>query len=395
MTARALVLAAVSHGPSTLRGPLAARDTDLMAAGLRALGILVSTSDPLRWVVRPQPLHGPAHIQVGLAGTVMRFLPPAAALAEGPVTFDGDERSRSRPLAPLLQALRAIGVRVAGDTLPVTVHGTGSVDGGEVTIDASASSQLVSGLLLAAPRYARGMVVHHRGARLPSRPHLQMTVEMLRAAGAAVDNSDPDTWTVEPGRLTGRGWDIEPDLSGAAPFLVAALVTGGEVTVSRWPRHTTQAGDRLRGLLSQLGARCTLAPAGLTVQGTGTVRGLDADLSDVSELTPVLAAACAVADAPSRLRGIAHIRGHETDRLTALARELSALGADITDEADGLTIRPRPLRPTVFRTYDDHRMAHAGAVLGLVVPGLQLTDVRCTAKTLPEFPALWLSMVTG
>jgi 3-phosphoshikimate 1-carboxyvinyltransferase len=395
MTARALVLAAVSHGPSTLRGPLAARDTDLMAAGLRALGTHVSTVDQRRWVVRPQSLHGPAHIHVGLAGTVMRFLPPVSALAEGPVTFDGDERARSRPLGPLLQALRTIGVRVDGDTLPVTVHGTGGADGGEVTIDASASSQLVSGLLLAAPRYARGIVVRHRGARLPSRPHLQMTVEMLRAAGAAVDNSDPDTWTVEPGRLTGRGWDIEPDLSGAAPFLVAALVTGGEVTVPRWPRSSTQAGDRLRGLLTQLGARCTLSPEGLTVRGTGTVHGLDADLSDVSELTPVLAAACAVADAPSRLRGIAHIRGHETDRLTALARELSTLGADVTDDADGLTIRPRPLRAALFGTYDDHRMAHAGAVLGLVVPGLQLTDVRCTAKTLPDFPTLWLSMVTG
>ncbi len=395
MTARALVLGAVSHGPSTLRAPLRARDTELMAAGLRALGIHVSTNDQKRWVVRPQPPRGPANVQVGLAGTVMRFLPAVAALAEGPVTFDGDPPARSRPLGPLVAALRAIGVQIDGDGLPLTVHGTGQVDGGEVTIDASASSQLVSGLLLAAPRFTRGIVVRHAGARLPSRPHLQMTVQMLRAAGAAVDDTVADMWAVQPGRLAGRGWDIEPDLSSAAPFLAAALVTGGEVTVPRWPHSSTQAGDRLRGLLARLGAECILSPTGLTVRGTGTIHGIDVDLSDASELTPVLAAACTLADSPSHLRGIAHIRGHETDRLTALSRELSALGADVSDDADGLTIRPRPLRGGLFHTYDDHRMAHAGAVIGLAVPGVRLSDVGCTAKTLPEFPALWSSMVAG
>jgi 3-phosphoshikimate 1-carboxyvinyltransferase len=395
MTARALVLAAISHGPSTLHAPLRARDTELMAAALRSLGTQISTVDQRRWVVRPHPLRGPAHVDVGLAGTVMRFLPAVAALADGLVTFDGDPAARSRPLEPLLSALRSVGVDIDGAALPLTVRGTGRVEGGEVTVDASASSQLVSGLLLAAPRFTRGIVVHHSGGRLPSRPHLQMTVEMLRAAGAAVDDTVPDTWAVQPGWLAGRAWAIEPDLSGAAPFLAAALVTGGEVTVPRWPRGSTQPGDRLRGLLTQLGAGCTLSPQGLTVRGSGRVRGIDADLSDVSELTPVLAAACALADSPSRLRGIAHIRGHETDRLTALARELSALGARVHDDADGLTIEPAPLRGGVFHTYDDHRMAHAAAVIGLVVPDVRLDDVSCTAKTLPEFPALWSSMVTG
>jgi len=389
------VLAALADGPSTLRGPLRARDTELMVRGLRALGTHVSTVDERRWVVRPRALRGPAEVDVGLAGTVMRFLPPVAGLAQGPVRFDGDPRARERPLRPLVEALRRLGVRVDSDTLPLTVHGTGRVPGGEVAIDASASSQLVSGLLLAAPRFAGGVTVRHTGTRLPSRPHISMTVQMLTAAGAAVDGSVADTWTVQPGPVRGRAWDIEPDLSGAAPFLAAALVTGGEVTVPGWPHVSTQAGDRLRHLLTGMGATCTLSPRGLTVRGDGRVRGLHADLSDVGELVPVLAAVCALADSPSRLTGIAHIRGHETDRLTALAHELTALGAEVIDDADGLTIRPRPLRGGVFQTYDDHRLAHAAAVIGLVVPGVQISDVGCTAKTMPDFPALWSSMVEG
>jgi 3-phosphoshikimate 1-carboxyvinyltransferase len=398
MTARALVLAALSDGPSTLHAPLRARDTELMAAGLRALGTYISTADDRRWLVRPGPLRGPAQVDVGLAGTVMRFLPPVAGLADGPASFDGDPAARRRPLRPLVEALRAAGVEItAGDTggLPLTVHGTGAVTGGELTLDASASSQLVSGLLLAAPRFTRGVVVRHVGARVPSRPHLRMTTQMLRAAGAGVDDSVPDLWAVEPGRLAGRAWQVEPDLSGAAPFLAAALVTGGEVTVPGWPHSTTQPGEQLRRLLERLGGRCELTPHGLTVRGDGTVRGVEADLSDVSELTPVAAALCALADRPSRLSGVAHIRGHETDRLTALAHELSGLGAEVTETADGLSIHPRPLHGGTFHTYDDHRLAHAAAVIGLVVPGVELTDVACTAKTLPDFPGLWSGMVAA
>jgi 3-phosphoshikimate 1-carboxyvinyltransferase len=398
MTARALVLAALSERPSTLLAPLRARDTELMAGGLRALGAQISTMDDRRWVVRPGRLHGPAQVDVGLAGTVMRFLPPVAGLATGPVSFDGDPQARLRPLRPLVEALRTAGVRVsaaAGGGLPLTVHGTGRVTGGEVSLDASASSQLVSGLLLAGPRFDRGVVVRNTGARVPSRPHLRMTTQMLRAAGARVDDWGADTWVVEPGELPGRTWEIEPDLSGAAPFLAAALVTGGEVTVPGWPERTWQPGDQLPGLLERLGAGCTLTPQGLTVRGRGTIHGIDADLSDVSELTPVVAAVCALAGRPSRLSGIAHIKGHETDRLAALARQLSGLGAGVTETGDGLAILPRPLRGAVFETYDDHRLAHAAAVIGLVVPGVRLTDVACTGKTLPEFPALWSAMVTG
>ncbi len=396
MTARALVLGAVSDGPSTLHYPLRARDTELMAAGLRALGTHVGTVDDDRWLVRPRPLAGPAQVDVGLAGTVMRFLPPVAGLTDGPVTFDGDPRARARPLGPLVGALRSLGVRIdAGGTggLPLTVHGQGRVAGGEVTLDASASSQFVSGLLLAAAGFDRGIVVRHEGPPVPSAPHLRMTVQMLRAAGAGVDDSVRDTWVVEPGRLFGRGWDIEPDLSGAAPFLAAALVTGGRVTVPGWPKTTTQPGDMLRGLLTVMGGHCTVGTDGLTVQGTGVIHGLDADLGQVSELTMVLVALAALADSPSRFTGIAHIRGHETDRLAALVRELTAVGAEVTELPDGLAIKPRPLHGTRFETYDDHRMAHAGAVLGLAVPGVALSDVACTAKTMPGFPALWERMV--
>jgi 3-phosphoshikimate 1-carboxyvinyltransferase len=394
MTARAMVLAAISMGASTLRAPLRARDTELMAAGLRAMGSHVSTVDDELWTIRSRPLHGPARVNVGLAGTVMRFLPAVAALADGPVTFDGDPYARRRPMAPLIHALRALGVRIDGDGLPLTIRGTGQVTGGEVTMDASASSQFVSGLLLAAPDFDRGAVVRHVGPPVPSAPHLQMTVQMLRAAGAGVDDSTPNTWVVEPGRLSGRGWTIEPDLSGAAPFLAAALVAGGAVTVIGWPRGTTQPGDRLRELLAAMGGAPTLTTEGLIMRGTGVVHGLDADLSEVGELTPVLAGLAAVADSPSRFSGIAHLRGHETDRLTALARELTKLGADVEEEQDTLHIRPKPLKGGTFETYDDHRIAHAGAVIGLAVPGVELTDVACTAKTLPEFPRLWSAMVS-
>ncbi|GIJ70189.1 3-phosphoshikimate 1-carboxyvinyltransferase [Virgisporangium ochraceum] len=397
MTARALVLAAVSTGTSTLRAPLRARDTELMAAGLRALGVHVSSRDDELWTVRARPLSGPASIDVGLAGTVMRFLPAVAALADGPVTFDGDPAARQRPMAPLITALRALGVDIASANggLPLTVNGSGRVQGGEVTIDASASSQLVSGLLLAASEFDRGIVVRHDGPKVPSAPHLRMTTQMLRLAGAAVDDSTPNVWTVESGRLTGRAWNIEPDLSGAAPFLAAALVTGGEVTIADWPIGTTQPGDQLRELLTTMGGAATLTPEGLTLRGTGRIHGLTADLSEVGELTPVLAALAALADSPSRLTGIGHIRAHETDRLAALARELGRLGVQVHELADGLEIHPRPLTGSVFETYDDHRMAHAAAVIGLTVPGVNLTDVACTSKTLPQFPALWSAMVRG
>jgi 3-phosphoshikimate 1-carboxyvinyltransferase len=402
MTNRALVLAALSDGPTVIRRPLRSRDTLLMAAALRALGTQVGgegsgTGD---WTATPGALRGPATADCGLAGTVMRFIPPVAALADGDVTVDGDPRARERPMRPLIAALRTLGVEVddgGRGALPLVVRGRGAVKGGSVVIDASGSSQLVSGLLLAAPRFAEGVEVRHEGPPVPSAPHLAMTVDMLWARGAAVDDSAPDVWRVAPGPLRGGESVIEPDLSNAAQFLGAALVTGGRVTVPDWPAATTQPGDALRGLLAAMGAEVSYEPGGLTMRGTGTFpgsfRGIDADLHEVGELTPVLAALAALAGGPSRLTGIAHLRGHETDRLAALAAELGALGGDVRELPDGLEIRPRPLQAGVFHTYDDHRMVMAGALLGLVVPGIEIENVGTVGKTLPEFTGLWGEML--
>jgi 3-phosphoshikimate 1-carboxyvinyltransferase len=396
MTARALVLAALADGPSVLERPLRARDTELMAAALRALGVGVDTGADERWVVEPGALRGPARVDVGLAGTIMRFLPPVAALADGTVELDGDPHARNRPLRPIVEALRSLGVSIdasATGGLPLTVRGSGLVEGGEVVIDASGSSQFVSGLLLSAPRFGKGLVLRHEGPPVPSAPHLRMTTHMLRAAGVSVDESVPDVWSVEPGAPHGRTWVIEPDLSGAAPFFAAAMVTGGAVTLSGWPAESWQPVGRLTALLTALGAAVTQDASGLTVRGTGSLRGITADLSEVSELTPVVAALAALAEGPSELRGVAHIRGHETDRIAALATELTKAGAEVTEFPDGLRIVPAPLRAASFETYADHRMAHAGAVVGLAVPGITLTDVACTSKTLPEFPELWAGLV--
>jgi 3-phosphoshikimate 1-carboxyvinyltransferase len=399
MTNRALILAGLADGPSVIRGALQARDTTLMVRALSALGVSVdSVGADLH--VAPTALRGSTHVDCGLAGTVMRFVPGVAALAAGDVRFDGDPRARVRPMGALLDALEQLGVSIDDDargTLPFTVHGRGAVAGGSVDIDSSASSQFISALLLAAPRYTNGIVVRHRGAGLPSRPHIDMTVQMLRAHGVNVEMELQDhtdaSWTVQPGVISAMDWAVEPDLSNAAPFLAAAVVTGGTVTIPGWPLRTTQPGDELRRLFADMGADVVLDASGLTVRGPGTVRGIDVDMHDIGELTPVVAAVCALASSPSRLTGIGHLRGHETDRLAALATELSSLGATVKELQDGLSITPKPMHGNVFQTYDDHRMATAAAVVGLVVPGVKIVDVGTTAKTLPGFTTMWEQML--
>jgi 3-phosphoshikimate 1-carboxyvinyltransferase len=412
VTNRALILAALASEPGWLRRPLHSRDTLLMAQGLRELGAGIEAmpgsatgSNALpgdAWRVIPAALHGPAAIDVGNAGTVMRFLPPVAALADGPVSFDGDPRSHERPLHGVIDALRALGARIddgGRGALPLTVHGGGALDGGQVEVDASASSQFVSALMLSAPRFNQGIEVRHTGGPVPSLPHIRMTVDMLRAAGAQVDapedGGEPNVWRVAPCALLGRDMVIEPDLSNAAPFLAAALVTGGRVTVPDWPERTTQPGDALREIFTQMGGSCELTHGGLTMSGTGRIQGITADLHDVGELTPVIAAVAALAESESELSGIAHLRLHETDRLAALAKEINGLGGDVTETADGLRIRPRPLRGGVFHTYEDHRLATAAAVVGLAVPGVEVENIATTGKTMPDFPQLWKSMLNG
>lgn len=404
VTNRALVLAALADGPSFVWGALRSRDTRLMVKALRSLGVEVEKvgdggdrhGGSADWHVVPAPLEGPAHVDVGLAGTVMRFVPPLAGLASGDVRFDGDPRARVRPMAPVIDALEQLGVDVDDDgrrTLPFTVRGKGQVAGGDVAIDASESSQFVSALLLSGARYDAGVTVRHRGEPLPSMPHIAMTVAMLREHGVAVDADAADpgraSWTVAPGPIAARDRTVEPDLSNAAPFLAAAAVTGGRVTVPGWPAATTQAGDALRELLARMGCDVRLDESGLTVRGPGRLQGLDVDLHDVGELAPVVAALCALAETPSRLRGIAHLRGHETDRLEALTTELTRLGGDVREKADGLRIKPAPLHGAVVETYDDHRIATAAAVLGLAVPGVLVEDVGTTEKTLPAFVTRW------
>lgn len=397
ITARALVLAALADGPSRLVRPLRARDTDLMAAGLRALGVGLAedgSGPDADWVVTPGELRGPAAVDAGLAGTVLRFLPPVAALARGDVRLDGDQRLRERPNAGLIDGLRQLGVEVddgGRGRAPFTVRGTGTVRGGAVTVDASESSQVVSGLLLAAARFTEGLDLALAGG-VPSLPHVEMTVRTLAEHGVAV-TATPGGWRVSPGPVAALDRVVEPDLSNAAPFLAAALVTGGRVTVRDWPADTTQPGAQLDRLLTAMGADVVRTADGLQVTGTGTVAPLVADLGDVGELTPVLAALCAFADGESRLTGIAHLRGHETDRLQALDEVLTAVGARVRQLPDGLVIAPGPPRPARLDSYADHRMVMAGAVLGLGVAGVQVADPGAVGKTLPDFTARWAGLL--
>ena len=404
VTNRALILAAQAKSPSTLRRPLVSRDSELMVAGLTALGIgivettaVVDGNEELQWIVTPAPMRGGVRVDVGNAGTVMRFLPPLAALATGEVIFDGDPRSYERPLGPVIKALEELGVSIDHEdrySLPLKLNGTGKIDGGEITIDASESSQFLSALLLVAPSFTKGITVKHKGGLLPSMPHIEMTVDMLRQFGATVEvDSVAQTWSVKPGALHGLDLVIEPDLSNASPFLSIAMVCGGRVAIADWPIKTTQPGDQLRTIFADMGAQFSFGDNGLTIIGTGKIHGIDVDLHDVGELTPSIAALAALADSPSHLRGIGHLRKHETDRLAALTREINALGGKVTEEETALHITPAPLHAGVFHTYDDHRLATAGAVLGLVVEGIEVENIATTRKTLPDFPGLWSSLL--
>jgi len=410
ITNRALVLAALGGRPAVIGNPLLARDTTLALGALRALGNEVTSSDHdgrTSWHIAPgQPAPGrEVGVDVGNAGTVMRFVPALAALTSATVRFDGDERARERPVGPILAALRRLGADIddgGRGAVPFTVRGSGSVRGGPVTLDASGSSQLVSGLLLAAPRFERGVQIRHEGPPVPSAPHIAMTVRMLRAAGAEVSELSshpggrPDAWRVAPGPIELGTVTVEPDLSNAGPFLAAALVTGGTITVADWPRDSLQAAGQILDVLTRMGASCEAGEAGMRITGSGRVHGITADLRDVPELGQVLTAVATMADSPSVFTGLAHTRDQETDRLAAVAKEINALGGDITELPDGLEIRPRPLRADAgrpFGTYDDHRMVMAAAVIGLATPGLRVGNVATVAKTFPGFTDVWAQML--
>ncbi len=405
LTNRELVLSALAIEPTVLTSPLASRDSSLMIEALRLLGTQVDELSNGDLRVTPASFNHSATIDCGLAGTVMRFVPPMAVLANGDIHFDGDLAARRRPMHTTIDSLRALGVTVEDEgaaALPFTVRGKGSVSGGEVTIDASASSQFVSGLLLAAARFENGITLRHDGDHLPSMPHIEMTLDCLEKRGVRVSTANLDganglpEWRVEPGPIKGGTVAIEPDLSNAGPFLAAAMVAGGSVTIAGWPDSTTQVGDEFDGILQKMGAVITRENGGLTVTGTGAIHGIDIDLSIGGELTPVIAALAAIADSPTVIRGVAHLRGHETDRLAALANEINRIGGIARETPDGLEIDPSGnLHGALWETYEDHRMATAGAIIGLRVPGIQVEDITTTSKTMPNFDKLWLNMLEG
>ena len=400
-TNRALILAALATTPSRIRKPLSSRDTDLMVKGLQSLGCKIEqirTDQGFDYQVIPGKLMGPAQIDVGNAGTVMRFLPPIAALATGLIYFDGDERSHQRPIAPVLSALEQLGVSVEHNNkykLPITINGAGKIKGGTVEIDASASSQFVSALLLVAPATQEGITIKNIGPSLPSTPHIEMTIQMLEKFGATVQRTT-SSWSVKPCQLIGQDLVIEPDLSNAAPFMAAAMICGGSVQVSDWPLSTTQPGDQLRSIFTKMGAKVELNASGLTLTGSGKIHGIDIDLGDVGELTPSIAAIASLATTPSALRGISHLRLHETDRLAALANEINNLGGSVIEGPGDLVIKPGKMNASqIWRSYEDHRMATAGAIIGLAVEGVIVENIETTQKTLSDFPGMWQGMLDG
>jgi 3-phosphoshikimate 1-carboxyvinyltransferase len=396
LTNRELVLSALAAEPTHLTGALVSRDSALMIAALEGLGAKISGAGTTSPTVEPATLDTDTSIDCGLAGTVMRFVPPISVLNRGTTRFDGDEAARRRPMNTTIESLRALGADVENTdgALPFSVRGLGSVRGGEITIDASSSSQFVSGLLLVAPRFENGLTVRHEGEHLPSLPHIEMTLQCLRERGVSVSEPEPFVWRVEPGPIAGGTKSIEPDLSNAGPFLAAAMVAGGSVTIPHWPSLTTQVGDEFDGILQQMGAEIVRDDRGLTITGTGEIKGIDIDLSIGGELAPVVAGLAVLASSESRLRGIAHLRGHETDRLAALATEINRIGGDCEETEDGLIIRPSGnLHGALWHTYEDHRMATTGAIIGLRVPGIEIENIGTTAKTIPNFVSLWNQML--
>ena len=400
-TNRALILAAIAKTPSRLRKPLSSRDADLMVKGLQNLGCKIDeikTEQGFDYQITPQKLSGPTQIDVGNAGTVMRFLPPIASLATGLVHFDGDARSHERPLEPVIKALEQLGASIEHGNkyrLPLTINGSGEIKGGVVEVDASASSQFISALMLLGPATKNGLTINNIGKTLPSMPHIEMTIQMLRQFGATVEVGE-NSWTVISSDLLGQDLTIEPDLSNAAPFMAAAMICGGSVEILDWPKSTSQPGDQLRDIFAKMGARIEQSNGGLKISGSGKINGIDIDLHDVGELTPSIAAVAALASSPSTLRGIAHLRLHETDRLAALANEINNLGGDVTEGPGELLIKPAKLVASqIFKSYEDHRMATAGAIIGLAVKDLNVENIETTKKTLPDFPGMWQEMLNG
>ena len=400
-TNRALVLSALASGPSILTGALKSRDCTLMVDALRALGTVIEELSPGKLhITPPEQFHGaPDGINCGLAGTVMRFVPPMAALAATPTLFFGDPQATTRPMSGLLDGLRQLGARIETDSLPFVLSPGPLVSNPEVTVDSSASSQFLSGLLLVGARLPSGLRLRHIGESVPSRPHIEMTVAMLRSRGVIVDEDETNafSWRVHAGPIMPLDLRIEPDLTNAAVFLAAGATTGGSVTVSGWPESTLQPGEQFLNVVERMGCTTARGPEGVTVTGPNRLQAIDIDLHSASELTPVVAALAAQAEGTTRIMGVAHIRGHETDRLTALRTELQKMDVAVIEHDDGLEIvgRPEARTPVALSSYADHRMVHFAAIIALTRPGTTVDDVSCVSKTMPDFPKLWNCLVAA
>lgn len=399
LTNRELVLSALASGPSELIAPLESRDSALMIESLVKLGTQISRTSGGDIVIVPATTDIPVNtgIDCGLAGTVMRFIPPVAALFPGTIRFDGDLAARARPMSATIGSLQKLGCQVTAEnpeTLPFTISSTGEILGGELEIDASASSQFVSGLLLAAPRFKNGLTLTHVGKTLPSMPHIEMTLKCLTDRGVKAEQLSANTWRVEPGPIAGKSIVIEPDLSNAGPFLAAALVAGGSVRIRNWPKQSTQVGKLFEEILPKMGGQVSFDGNDLVVLGNGEVKPIDIDLSLGGELAPVVIALAVLANGKSRVTGISHLRGHETDRLKALTTEINKIGGQAIELTDGIEIQASSnLHGSLWDSYGDHRMATAAAIIGLAVPGITVNDINVVSKTMPNFIELWSQML--
>lgn len=393
-TNRALIVAALARGDSLLTGALFSDDTRHMAASLRALGIEVE-ADEARCTLAVQGGDGRARARearcfVGNAGTAARFLPLVMALGDGVYELDGVPRMRERPIAPLLDALRALGVRVdclgAPGCVPLRVHG-GSLHGGRVTVPGNISSQYISGLMMAAPVLRDGLIIDIEG-ELVSRPYLEMTAQTMRDFGAALERDGERSFRIAGGQhYLGRHYAVEPDASAASYFFAAAAITGGRVRVSGLGTRSLQGDRNLVHILARMGCRVTEGEDFTEVQGAapGALIGVDVNMADLSDVAQTLAVVAPFASTPTRVTGIGFIRRKETDRVGAVVRELTRLGIRAHEEPDGFVIEPGSAQPGEVETYDDHRMAMSFALLGLARPGIAIADPGCVSKTFPNY----------
>jgi 3-phosphoshikimate 1-carboxyvinyltransferase len=392
ITNRALVCAALARGTSVLTNALHADDTEAMVDGLRALGAEIDADWPRRRLTvtgtAGRPVADVALVDARQSGTTSRFLLPVAGLGEGLRRVDAANRMRERPMGEVLDAVRSLGGSVhevgAVGHLPVEVEG-GTLAGGEVTVRGDVSSQFLSGLLLAGPAMRSGLVARLVGD-LVSQPYVALTVAVMDRFGATVEQPDDRTWIVAPQEYAGTTYDIEPDASAASYAFAAAALCGGRVTVVGLGTGALQGDLAFVDVLERMGATVERRADSTTVVGTGTLHGVEVDMGRISDTAQTLAVVAAFADGPTRVTGVGFIRGKETDRVGAVVAELNRLGIQADEEPDGFSVRPGPVRPGVVRTYDDHRMAMSFALAGLLVPGIQIEDPRCVAKT---FPGYW------